>query len=127
VNKNNKVVIYGLYDPRPGRKEVYIGSSCRMKSRFSGHISSARSELVYYRSFPNHYLYKKDKWISELLVIGMLPKLVIYCEVDKKDAPQAERDAIQMVRAIRGKKFVMNVWPRRVLRVNHHRNGDRSS
>ena len=96
VGRDELVKIYCLSDPRPGRKELYVGASVDPQNRLKGHISEARG---YKHS-------RKDLWILDLLTAGLLPELTVYFSVPQTEGQQAEQDVISAVRATRGKKLL---------------------
>ena len=90
------IKIYGLYDPRLGYDEVYVGASVLPESRFVNHLAGSRYGKT-----------KKDKWICDLRKMGLQPLLVIYEAVSLEHAKEAEQDVINTIKAM-GERRLLN-------------------
>lgn len=103
----NTAFIYMLTDPFPGSEICYIGQTKHPENRFRAHLCDPPNKLM-------------RNWIKILRLQGKMPIMNILLECTRKEAKQAEIDAIAIVKAIRGASC-LNYSPRRIPYIKPNR------
>lgn len=76
---SKKVYIYGLFDPRDNALR-YVGKTIKPKTRLWEHVYNSRKRET-----------DKDKWIAELIELGLSPTFEILEQTDEEGWPDAEK------------------------------------
>lgn len=85
IKRNGQVIIYMISDPRPDEIRCYIGQTIS-KNRFSQHVSDARRSRIHWPSYSEPRL----SWLSEILGLGLEPKIDVLQTVNAEDANYIE-------------------------------------
>lgn len=98
TRSNRLITIYALQSPTDNSIQ-YIGQAVDAKKRFGSHLSKARNSDKYLRaekSFSESRMTPCEKWIYDLWLDGLEPKLIILAVVHSREASEAEKDFIQL-------------------------------
>lgn len=90
------ISLYGLFDPRQGRREVYIGATkSTLPQRIANHFSAAK--------LAKHQKNHKERWLDELRALKLKPVVMIFGQVPFCTAAEAEARLIKLFKRLRGK------------------------
>lgn len=98
MTKLRPVCLYMLTDPRP-TEMCYIGITVNPYQRWHGHLSDTRG-------CPKS---RKNLWLMELRKAHLEPIMTILDVCGQAEARQAEKDAVALIRAVRGHNLLNKV------------------